>query len=127
MDASEVLFPPFDSPQQLAKYAGTYYSDELDADYKLRLEANNLIVQISEDLEAPLTAEYADFLLSRRSIFPLLAMIKEKSRDLFLTQPVNERLKVLPLSDGRIIGSPKKPVCLKFVCMICDILTQLCF
>ena len=26
--------PPFDSPQQLSEYAGTYYSDEFDADYK---------------------------------------------------------------------------------------------
>jgi hypothetical protein len=52
--------PPFDSPQQLAEYAGTYYSDELDADYKLTLKGNNLILQVGESLEAPLTAAYAD-------------------------------------------------------------------
>ena len=39
---------------------GTYYSDEFDADYKLTLKGNNLILQISEGLVAPLTAAYAD-------------------------------------------------------------------
>jgi hypothetical protein len=33
VDASEVLFPPLDSPQQSSEYAATYYSDELDAVY----------------------------------------------------------------------------------------------
>ncbi|HEX8247761.1 MAG TPA: serine hydrolase domain-containing protein [Pyrinomonadaceae bacterium] len=53
--------PPFDSPQQLSEYAGTYYSDEFDADYKFSLKGNNLILQIGENLETPLTAAYADF------------------------------------------------------------------
>jgi hypothetical protein len=61
LDASEVLFPPLDSPQQLSKYAATYYSDELDADYKLTLKGKNLMLQISEELKAPLAAIYADF------------------------------------------------------------------
>ncbi|HEX8568285.1 MAG TPA: serine hydrolase domain-containing protein [Pyrinomonadaceae bacterium] len=52
--------PPFDSPQQLSEYAGTYYSDEFDADYKLTLKGNNLVLQISENLEPQLTAAYAD-------------------------------------------------------------------
>lgn len=52
--------PPLDSPQQLSEYAGTYYSDELDADYKISLKGNNLSVQISENLEPQLTAAYAD-------------------------------------------------------------------
>jgi hypothetical protein len=52
--------PPFDSPQQLSEYAGTYYSDEFDADYKISLKGNNLSLQISENLEPPLTAAYAD-------------------------------------------------------------------
>ena len=61
MDASEVLFPPLDSPQQLSEYAATYYSDELDADYKLTLEGNSLVPQISENLQPTLTAAaYAD-------------------------------------------------------------------
>jgi hypothetical protein len=51
---------PFDSPQQLSEYAGTYYSDELDADYKISLKGNNLSVQISENLEPQLNAAYAD-------------------------------------------------------------------
>ena len=42
MDASEVLFPPLDSPQQLSEYAATYYSDELDADYRISLKGNAL-------------------------------------------------------------------------------------
>jgi CubicO group peptidase (beta-lactamase class C family) len=53
--------PPMDSPQQLSEYAGTYYSDEFDADYKISLKGTNLILQIGENLEAPLTAAYADF------------------------------------------------------------------
>lgn len=53
--------PPLDSPQQLSEYAGTYYSDELDADYIISLKGNNLSVQISENLEPQLTAAYADF------------------------------------------------------------------
>ncbi|HEX8289075.1 MAG TPA: serine hydrolase [Pyrinomonadaceae bacterium] len=52
--------PPLDSPQQLSEYAGTYYSDELDADYKLSLEGNNLVLQISEDRSPQLSAAYAD-------------------------------------------------------------------
>jgi hypothetical protein len=60
VDASEVLFPPLDSPQQLSEYAATYYSDELEADYKLTLEGNSLVLQISENLEPTLTAAYPD-------------------------------------------------------------------
>jgi len=52
--------PPLESPQQLSEYPGTYYSDELDADWKLTLKGNNLILQISESLEPSLTAAYAD-------------------------------------------------------------------
>ena len=40
---------------------GTYYSDELNADYKISLKGNNLALQIGESLETPLTASYADF------------------------------------------------------------------
>jgi CubicO group peptidase (beta-lactamase class C family) len=53
--------PPLDSPQQLSEYAGTYYSDEFNADYRISLEGNNLILQIGENLKTPLTAAYADF------------------------------------------------------------------
>jgi len=53
--------PPLDSPQQLAEYAGTYYSEEFDGNHKISLEGNNLVLQIGENLEAPLTAAYADF------------------------------------------------------------------
>lgn len=52
--------PPFDSPQQLSEYAGTYYSDEFDADYKISLKGKNLSLQIGENLEPQLTAAYAD-------------------------------------------------------------------
>jgi CubicO group peptidase (beta-lactamase class C family) len=52
--------PPFDSPQQLSEYAGTYYSDEFDADYEISLKGNNFVFQIGESFEAPLTAAYAD-------------------------------------------------------------------
>ena len=51
--------PSFDSPQQLSEYAGTYYSDEFNVDYKLTLEGKNLSLQISEDLKPTLTAAYA--------------------------------------------------------------------
>jgi CubicO group peptidase (beta-lactamase class C family) len=52
--------PPLDSPQQLSEYAGTYYSDEFNADYKISLKGNNLSLQISENLTPALTAAYAD-------------------------------------------------------------------
>jgi CubicO group peptidase (beta-lactamase class C family) len=52
--------PPLDSPQQLSEYAGTYYSDEFDADYNISLKGNNLSLQISETLTPALTAAYAD-------------------------------------------------------------------
>jgi hypothetical protein len=52
--------PPLDSPQQLPEYAGTYYSDEFDADYKISLKGSNLVFQVGENFEAPLTAAYAD-------------------------------------------------------------------
>jgi len=52
--------PPFDSAQQLSEYAGTYYSDEFDADYKISLKGNNLSLQINENLKPALTAAYAD-------------------------------------------------------------------
>jgi CubicO group peptidase (beta-lactamase class C family) len=52
--------PPFDSPQQLSEYAGTYYSDEFNTDYKISPKGNNFVLQIGENFEAPLTAAYAD-------------------------------------------------------------------
>ena len=52
--------PPLESPQQLSEYAGTYYSEELDADYILMLEGNKLVLQISEDRKPQLAPAYAD-------------------------------------------------------------------
>lgn len=57
--------PPLDSPQQLSEYAGTYYSDEFDADYKLTLQGNNLVLQIGENFENQLTAAAADYFTIR--------------------------------------------------------------
>lgn len=52
--------PPFDSPQKLSEYGGTYHSEELNADYKILLRGNNLVVQIGYSDEVPLSASYAD-------------------------------------------------------------------
>jgi CubicO group peptidase (beta-lactamase class C family) len=60
----EIFVPvksPVDSPEKLSEYAGTYYSDELNADYKISLQGNKLSLQIGENFEAPLTASYLDF------------------------------------------------------------------
>jgi CubicO group peptidase (beta-lactamase class C family) len=98
--------PPLDSPQQLSEYAGTYYSDEFDADWKLTLKDNNLSFQIGESFAPTLTAAYADVfpLRAGRSIFLLLATVKEKSRDSYsIQQSMNERSKESLLSDSRII------------------------
>jgi hypothetical protein len=46
--------------QPLSEYAGAYYSDEFNADYKISLKGNNLALQIGESFETPLTAAYAD-------------------------------------------------------------------
>ncbi|MDQ3714061.1 MAG: beta-lactamase family protein [Acidobacteriota bacterium] len=52
--------PSFDSPEALSAYAGTYYSDEFNADYKILQKDNNFVLQIGEGFEAPLTAAYTD-------------------------------------------------------------------
>lgn len=49
--------PPLDS---LAEYAGVYYSDELDAHYKLTLDGKDLVLRISEERAPTLTAAYED-------------------------------------------------------------------
>ncbi|HEV2861117.1 MAG TPA: serine hydrolase [Pyrinomonadaceae bacterium] len=56
--------PPLDSPQQLSEYAGTYYSDEFNADYTISLKGNNLSLQIGENFQAPLNAAYADVFMT---------------------------------------------------------------
>ncbi|MGA9767747.1 MAG: hypothetical protein WBV94_01805 [Blastocatellia bacterium] len=60
-DVFVTVKPPFDSPQKLSEYGGTYYSDELNAGYEISLKGNNLALHISESLEIPLIASYADF------------------------------------------------------------------
>ncbi|MDQ4120730.1 MAG: serine hydrolase [Acidobacteriota bacterium] len=52
--------PPFDSPEALSEYAGTYYSEEFDADFKLTLQGKNLVLQIGENLKPTLNAAYLD-------------------------------------------------------------------
>ena len=53
--------PPLDSPQQLPDYAGTYYSDELNADYKISLQGSSLALWIGDSMETRLVPSYADF------------------------------------------------------------------
>lgn len=53
--------PPFDSPQQLAEYAGTYYGEEFDANYRLILKDNKLVLQIGDNFENQLNAAAADY------------------------------------------------------------------
>ena len=53
--------PPLDSPQQLPDYAGTYYSDELNADYKISLQGSSLALRIGDSIETRLVPLYADF------------------------------------------------------------------
>ena len=53
--------PMVDSPEKLSEYAGTYYSDEFNADYKISLQGNNLTLQIGENLDTRLTAWHPDF------------------------------------------------------------------
>jgi hypothetical protein len=53
--------PPVDSPEKLSEYAGTYYSDEFNADYQISLQGNNLTLQIGENLDTRLNAWYPDF------------------------------------------------------------------
>jgi CubicO group peptidase (beta-lactamase class C family) len=56
---------PFDTPRQLSEYAGVYHSDELDADYKLTLQGDDLALRIGENFENRLTAAYADYFTIR--------------------------------------------------------------
>jgi hypothetical protein len=53
--------PPLDSPEALSEYAGTYYSDEFDADYKISIKGSNLVLQIGENFENQLAAASADY------------------------------------------------------------------
>jgi CubicO group peptidase (beta-lactamase class C family) len=53
--------PPLDSPQQLPDYAGTYYCDELNADYKISLQGSSLALRIGDSIETRLVPSYADF------------------------------------------------------------------
>ncbi len=72
--------PPLDSPQQLSEYAGTYYSDELDANHKLVLEGNNLVLRIGENFENPLTAAYADYFTIRGGAINLVFTRDDKGK-----------------------------------------------
>ncbi|HEX8735787.1 MAG TPA: serine hydrolase domain-containing protein [Pyrinomonadaceae bacterium] len=72
--------PPLDSPQQLSEYAGTYYSDEFDADYKLTLQGNNLVLQIGENFENQLTAAYADYFTIQGGVVNLSFTRDEKGK-----------------------------------------------
>jgi len=40
-------------PEQLKEYTGVYYSEELDASYRLKLEANNLIMSVGRYYTTP--------------------------------------------------------------------------
>jgi hypothetical protein len=52
--------PPSESPEKLSEYAGTYFSDELNADYTISPKGNGLALRVGESLETPLVASYAD-------------------------------------------------------------------
>ena len=69
-----------DSPQQLAEYTGVYYSDEFDADYKLTLKGNNLILQSGESFEAPLTAAYLDYFTAMGGVVNLVFTRDDKGK-----------------------------------------------
>jgi len=50
----------FDSPEKLAEYIGTYYSEEFDAAYSISRKGNGFIVHITDTFEAPLAPAYED-------------------------------------------------------------------
>jgi CubicO group peptidase (beta-lactamase class C family) len=52
--------PPADSPETLAEYAGTYYSEEFDGNHILKVKGNGLVLQIGDNFEAPFMARAAD-------------------------------------------------------------------
>jgi CubicO group peptidase (beta-lactamase class C family) len=73
-DKPDVFFPvkpPFDWPEQLAEYAGTYHSEELDADYKLSQEGKSLLIQIGENFEIRLNAGYVDYFVGQGGVINL--------------------------------------------------------
>jgi len=59
-DTFPLVKPPFDAPEQLEEYLGTYHSDELEADYRILRKGNGLLFQTGPTLEAPLTPAYQD-------------------------------------------------------------------
>lgn len=52
--------PPVEGPERLSEYAGTYHSDEFNADWTISLKGKELMVQISDSLQPTLTPSYAD-------------------------------------------------------------------
>ena len=85
--------PPLNSPQQLSEYAGTYYSDEFNADYRISMEGNNLILQVGENLKTPLTAAYADFFTVPAGMMINLSFTRDEKGKLagFVFSAVGER------------------------------------
>jgi CubicO group peptidase (beta-lactamase class C family) len=51
---------PHDSPEKLAEYAGTYYSEEFGTSYEIVRKGNNFMVHITDTFQAPLTPAYED-------------------------------------------------------------------
>jgi hypothetical protein len=52
--------PVAPSPEQLAGFAGDYYSDELDTTYRIRVESGSLVVLFRPANRIPLTPVFTD-------------------------------------------------------------------
>ena len=52
--------PPTNTPEKLAEYVGTYFSEELAADHRIVVKGNGLGLQFGESFDGQLNGTYAD-------------------------------------------------------------------
>ena len=84
---------PADSLEQLSEYAGTYYSEEFNADYKISMEGKNLTLQIGDNPGTRLTPFYLDFFTAAGGQVKITFNRDEKGRiaGFVLNSDVDER------------------------------------
>ena len=70
----------YDSPEKLAEYTGTYYSEEFDASYTISRKGSGFIVHISDTFEAPLTPAYEDVFTTAEGQINLVFTRDEKGK-----------------------------------------------
>jgi hypothetical protein len=80
------------APEKLARYAGVYWSDELETQYTILVRASGLVALNSHHGELPLTATAPDQFRSTMSFFTDVKFIRD----------VSGRVTALTVGGGRV-------------------------